>query len=133
LIFEVMMNLDPRQMQRNARQVARLLKTLASARRLMILCHLTGGERSVGELQAHVELSQSALSQHLGRLRREGVVATRRDGQTIYYTLTDPNVIAVMRALYDVYCARMARSGWQRRRSNGAGRGRTAANAAHVA
>lgn len=118
------MNLDPREMQRNARQAARLLKTLASDQRLMILCHLAGGERSVGELQAHVVLSQSALSQHLARLRREHVVTTRRDAQSIYYTLADPNVIAIMRALYDVYCARMARRGF-RRRANGAGRSKT--------
>jgi DNA-binding transcriptional ArsR family regulator len=126
-----MMKLDPREMQRNARQAARLLKTLASDQRLMILCHLAGGERSVGELQSHVALSQSALSQHLARLRREGVVTTRRDAQSIYYTLADPDVIVIMRALYNIYCARMARRGF-RRRTNGTARGRTASVALAV-
>lgn len=82
-----------------------LLKAIGNERRLAILCHLAEGERSVRALEHQVGLSQSALSQHLARLRRDGLVATRRDAQTIYYSLHGPNVPTILRALHDIYCA----------------------------
>lgn len=70
----------------------------------MILCELLKGERSVGELEEVVSVSQSALSQHLARLRRSDLVKTRRESQTIYYSIADPGVTKVIGALYDLYC-----------------------------
>lgn len=83
---------------------AGFLKHLANPRRLMILCELLRGERSVGALEAVIGLSQSALSQHLAKLRQAELVTTRRDAQTIYYSLADPGVGKVIAALYDRYC-----------------------------
>ena len=91
-------------MQTNAFAAAAFLKILANDRRLMILCELLKGERSVGELEEIVSLSQSALSQHLARLRRSHLVKTRRESQTIYYSIADPGVKKIIGALYDLYC-----------------------------
>lgn len=88
-----------------AAEAANLLRLLANERRLLLLCHLTGaGEATVGELADLVGLSQSALSQHLGRLREDGLVATRRAGTTIHYRLADPRVAQLIGALRDVFC-----------------------------
>ena len=81
------------------------LKTLANRRRLAIVCELLEGERSVGALAAAVGLSQSALSQHLARLRRGRLVATRRESQTIYYSLASDHVRRLIGLLYELYCA----------------------------
>jgi ArsR family transcriptional regulator len=83
---------------------ANLLRSIANEKRLVILCQLYNGERSVGELEEVVGLSQSALSQHLAKLRSAGVVATRREAQTIYYSLKDPGAERVIGALYDHFC-----------------------------
>jgi len=91
-------------MQTNACAAAAFLKILANDWRLMILCELLKGERSVGELEEIVSLSQSALSQHLARLRRSHLVKTRRESQTIYYSIADPGVTKIIGALYDLYC-----------------------------
>ena len=91
-------------MQTNACAAAAFLKILANDRRLMILCELLKGERCVSELEEIVSLSQSALSQHLARLRRSHLVKTRRESQTIYYSIADPGVTKVIGALYDLYC-----------------------------
>ena len=91
-------------MQLQACEAAGFLKILANDRRLMILCELLKGERSVGELEDIVGLSQSALSQHLARLRRSHLVKTRRKSQTIYYRIVDPGVTKIIGALYDLYC-----------------------------
>ena len=91
-------------MQSKAGEAARFLKMLTNDRRLMILCELVKDERSVGDLEAVVGLRQSALSQHLARLRRSHLVKTRRESQTIYYSLADPGVTKVIGALYDLYC-----------------------------
>ena len=96
--------LDPDLMEAAAGKAASLLRTLANERRLMILCHIGGGELSVGALQERVRLSQSALSQHLALLREEGVVATRRSGQTIYYRIADPSAVRVIETLADIFC-----------------------------
>ena len=89
-------------MQTNACAAAAFLKILANDSRLMILCELLKGERSVGELEEIVSLSQSALSQHLARLRRSHLVKTRRESQTIYYSIADPGVAKVIGALYEL-------------------------------
>ncbi|WP_269715412.1 ArsR/SmtB family transcription factor [Caulobacter sp. NIBR2454] len=95
---------DIAQFEANAAQAAKLLRALGNERRLMILCQLTDGERSVGELQPVVGLSQSALSQHLAVLREEGVVATRREGQTIWYRIEDPAAVRVVATLAEIFC-----------------------------
>ncbi len=77
---------------------------MANERRLTILCHLAGGERSVGALEAVLDLSQSALSQHLARLRADRLVLTRREGQTIYYRLAGGEATAIMAALHAIFC-----------------------------
>jgi DNA-binding transcriptional ArsR family regulator len=87
----------------SAHSAARLLKLLASEQRLVILCRLIDGEASVGDLAAHVGLAQSATSQHLAKMRAEGLVATRREAQTIYYRLDDPDAVRVLDTLCDIY------------------------------
>lgn len=88
-----------------SQDVASYLKVLANSSRLLILCELNLGERSVGALEEAVGLTQSALSQHLAKLRANGIVATRRDAQTIYYRLADPRAVRMMGTLYDLFCA----------------------------
>lgn len=96
---------DTDAMRANAAAASRLLKALANEQRLLVLCDLLEGERSVGELNRRIDLSQSALSQHLALLREDGLVATRREAQTIYYRLASPAVVAVLSALHGIYCA----------------------------
>ena len=99
-----LIELDVVRFEANAERAARFLRTLANSKRLMILCRLTDGERSVGALQALVGLSQSALSQHLALLREDGVLATRRQGQTIFYRIADPASVKVVRTLGEIFC-----------------------------
>tara|TARA_R110002020_G_scaffold46612_10_gene132630 strand:- start:1727 stop:2011 length:285 start_codon:yes stop_codon:yes gene_type:complete len=87
-----------------AADAASYLKTLAHEGRLMILCHLGTGERSVGELEELLGTRQAAVSQMLARLRDEGLVDTRRDGKTIYYSLADRNTEQVIGLLYSLFC-----------------------------
>lgn len=94
----------------HADAAAQLLRALANPRRLEILCQLVHGERSVGEINAAVALSQSALSQHLAVLRRDGLVRTRRQAQTIYYRLASAPAQAVMATLHGIYCAAPSRA-----------------------
>ncbi|WP_368669836.1 ArsR/SmtB family transcription factor [Roseibium sp. RKSG952] len=94
----------PANMKESAAKAAAFLKTLAHEGRLMILCHLGAGERSVGELEALLELRQAAVSQMLARLREEGLVTTRREGKTIYYSLSDGNTAQVIELLYSQFC-----------------------------
>ena len=82
---------------------ARLLKLLASEQRLLLLCRLVEGETSVGVLADHAKLAQSTASQHLAKMRAEGLVATRREGQTIYYRLDDPAAAQVLETLSGIY------------------------------
>lgn len=91
-------------MQANAGEAAEMLRLLSNEARLMVLCQLGAGEKSVGELNELVGLSQSALSQHLARLRGEGLVATRREAQTIYYRITDERVSRLVTTLYEIFC-----------------------------
>lgn len=92
------------ELEDSAHSAARLLKLLASEQRLLILCKLIDRECSVGELSEHIHLTQSATSQHLARMRAEGLVDTRRDAQTIYYRLKDPAAIRIIRTLSEIYC-----------------------------
>ncbi len=82
-----------------------LLKALANSHRLMILCELKDGERSVSALERVVPLAQSALSQHLAKLREGGFVTTRREAQTIYYRLADARVARLIEVLHELFCA----------------------------
>ncbi len=98
------MNINFTEMKEHASDAEKFLKQLANANRLMILCVLTEGELSVGDLNSRVPISQSALSQHLAKLRQAGFVATRRESQTIYYQLADPKVEAIIANLYEMFC-----------------------------
>lgn len=88
-----------------AGEVAQILKAIGNARRLMLLCKLVEhGERTVGDLVDDVGLSQSALSQHLARMREERLVAFRRERQTLWYRIADPRTEALLATLYQLYC-----------------------------
>ena len=93
-------------MQLHASDAADLMKALGNESRLMILCVLAEGERSVSDLNTIVPLSQSALSQQLARLRQQGLVKTRRESQTIFYSLADGPADRVITLLHDIYCGR---------------------------
>jgi len=97
------MNLE--ELQSKAGAVEALLKAVGNRNRLIVLCELLKGERSVGALQSATGLSQSALSQHLARLRADGVVQTRRESQTIHYSLASDRVTRLIGLLYELYCA----------------------------
>lgn len=88
-----------------AEEVAATLAAMANPKRLLVMCTLLNGERSVGDLAEIVDLTPAALSQHLGKMRALRLVSTRRDGQTIYYSLASKEVQAVLETLYKVYCA----------------------------
>lgn len=92
-------------MRANADEAARLLKMLANGQRLRVLCLLIGGELSVGQINERIDLSQSALSQHLAKLRDEGLVTNRRESQTIYYRLSSGPAQRVISSLHDIYCS----------------------------
>jgi len=95
----------PTEMARSAASAAAYLKTLAHEGRLMILCHLGSGEKSVGELETLLEIRQAAVSQMLARLREEGLVSTRRDGKTVFYSLADESTYEVISLLYRLFCS----------------------------
>lgn len=116
-----MPGLDQQAMRRHAGSAARLVRALSSEHRLLVLCALSASELSVSQINRLVQLSPSALSQHLAVLRREKLVQTRREAQTIYYRVTPGIALEVVRLLHDHYCG--ARTG---RRAKG-GSTRTAA------
>ncbi len=91
-------------LEARAEDVAARLALIANPKRLLVLCALTEGELSVGALQGAVGISQSSLSQHLAKLREGRVVSTRREAQTIYYRLSDPQIQNLMAALYETFC-----------------------------
>lgn len=100
-------DVDVARFEQDAHEVARALRPLANARRLMILCKLAEwGEGNVTDLATAAGLSQSALSQHLAMLRAEGVVAFRRDRQTLWYRIADPRTEALIATLHGLYCNR---------------------------
>ena len=93
-----------------ASEAVALLRALSNESRLLVLCHLTEtGELSVGELVERVGLSQSALSQHLAKLREEGLVATRKEAQTVFYRVCDPKADQLLALLHDLFCPELGR------------------------
>ena len=103
-LAEVHAPVPPAEMEANAHSAAAFLKTLAHEGRLMILCHLGSGEKSVGELEELLDMRQAAVSQMLARLREEGFVATRREGKTVYYRLANEHTSEVINLLYRLFC-----------------------------
>lgn len=92
-------------LEQKAAEAARLLRLLANERRLLLLCHLVGaGELSVSAMAGMVGLSQPALSQHLARLREDGLVATRKSAQAVFYRLADPKAARLLEVLRELYC-----------------------------
>lgn len=91
-------------MAASADRAAAFLKSLGHGPRLMLLCHLASGERSVGELEAAMGLPQAAVSQQLARLRHEGIVAARREGKTVRYSLADDRSRRMVGLLYEMFC-----------------------------
>jgi ArsR family transcriptional regulator len=91
-------------LQAAAAQACGLLKTLANSDRLLLLCQMTQGEYSVGELEAVTGIRQSTLSQQLTILRKESLASTRREGKQIFYSIASPEALAVLQVLYQLYC-----------------------------
>ena len=98
-------DLEPVDMLEQAQAASCFLKALAHEGRLMILCHLSSGEKSVTELEHLLHSRQAAVSQQLARLRLEGIVSCRRDGKTIYYALHDPKAARLIGVVYEMFCA----------------------------
>jgi len=92
-------------LEEKAEEASRLLTAMGNPKRLMVLCNMLDGEKSVGELADIAGLSSAALSQHLGKMRALSLVKTRREGQTIYYSLASREVRAVLETLYRLFCA----------------------------
>lgn len=99
-----MTSIDTELMQENVQEASALLKSLANPSRLIVLCALVTREHTVGELEELTGLSQSAISQHLARLRDEQVVHTRRDAQRVFYSLSDARVQALLETLHGIFC-----------------------------
>jgi DNA-binding transcriptional ArsR family regulator len=95
---------DLTEIMANARDATEFLKALAHESRLAILCLLSRGEKSVGELEVALDLRQSTVSQQLARLRLEGLVETRRDGKSIYYSLANDDIKTILGAIHSVFC-----------------------------
>ena len=96
--------MDLQTMQASAEKASDMMKLLGHPHRLMILCELKVGEQSVGELSKKIGIAQSPLSQHLARMRHENVVESRRDAQTVYYSLKDGEASQLIQALYEIFC-----------------------------
>ena len=92
------------QLKEKAPQAAELLRQLANGNRLLILCHISQEERSVGQLEQDLGLRQPGLSQQLAELRQSGLVKTRRESRSIYYSIADERAEAVMAMLYEIFC-----------------------------
>ena len=98
------MNIEQQKLLENAQEVAAILKQLSNPFRLMILCCLSDNELTVGDLNLRIDLSQSALSQHLAKLRDSNIVTTRREAQTIFYRIANPTIEELLRVLHDKFC-----------------------------
>jgi len=98
------MKINPKEMEAAADGASELLKALANRHRLMIVCQLIDGERSVGELADALGVRDSTVSQHLALLRKDGIVGTRREGQTIFYSIESPAARSVVQVLYGQFC-----------------------------
>jgi DNA-binding transcriptional ArsR family regulator len=116
--------MDMEQLAPKAAEAESFLKAMASRHRLMILCELNEGELSVSALQEALGLGQSSLSQHLARLRADGLVETRRVSQTIYYRIDNPKVSRMMQALVESFCADDKKPARARKARGGAARSR---------
>ena len=92
------------QMRGAAKEASAILFTMANENRLLLLCQLSQGEKSVSELETLLDIHQPTLSQQLGVLRSEGLVATRRDGKRVHYSITDERVLALLNTMYEVFC-----------------------------
>ncbi|WP_448567068.1 ArsR/SmtB family transcription factor [Thalassotalea ganghwensis] len=97
-------DIDIAEMRQHATKAAEMLKAMSNENRLLILCHLGKQEMSVTELNEQIDLSQSSLSQHLARLRSDGLVETRRESQTIYYRIGNPSVLTLINCLQKEFC-----------------------------
>lgn len=95
---------DINMMRVAAQKATSVLRVMANEDRLLLLCQLTHGEKSVGELEQLLDIRQPTLSQQLGVLRIDGLVVTRREGKRIYYSVADANVLALLKTLYELYC-----------------------------
>jgi ArsR family transcriptional regulator len=104
VITKDMSDAEIERMMRSACNASNFLKAISHEGRLMILCHLATGEKSVTELEALLSVRQAAVSQQLSRLRTEGLVAPRREGKAIYYRLTDPRAVQILDVVYDLFC-----------------------------
>ncbi len=91
-------------MKKNCDSVSQILKALAHPQRLLILCQLAEGQKTVGEIESNCEASQSAVSQFLGRMKREGLVQSEKRGQFVYYKIQDPMVKQLIKMLYKIFC-----------------------------
>lgn len=98
------LRLDAEELMGRAQDASNLLKALAHEGRLMIMCHLSAGEKSVTELEGLLESRQAAVSQQLARLRLEGLVSCRREGKAIYYSLSDPKAARIVGLVYEMFC-----------------------------
>jgi DNA-binding transcriptional ArsR family regulator len=96
--------LDADRMVDSAARAAALLRALSHEGRLMILCHLSGGEKSVGTLEGLLDCRQATTSQHLARLRKDGLVTARRDGKAIHYSISDDKARDVVALVYEMFC-----------------------------
>ncbi|EII3002263.1 helix-turn-helix transcriptional regulator [Vibrio cholerae] len=92
------------EMKKNAEEVAELLRVMAHPERLMVLCQLTQSEMGVGQLQQGSTLSQSAFSQHLTVLRKQGIIQARKESQQVFYRLADSRITALIQSLQNVFC-----------------------------
>jgi DNA-binding transcriptional ArsR family regulator len=101
--------IDPERLRCAAENAVAALKVLANPERLLLLCQLSQGEYSVGELEEQLDIHQPTLSQQLGVLRGQGVVATRREGKNIFYSVADPNLLEILVVLYRLYCPKDSR------------------------
>jgi ArsR family transcriptional regulator len=104
VITKDMSDAEIERMMQSACNASNFLKAISHEGRLMILCHLATGEKSVTELEALLSARQAAVSQQLSRLRTEGLVAPRREGKVIYYRLTDPRAVQILNVVYDLFC-----------------------------
>lgn len=110
------MNIDD--LKKSSEEASTLLTLVANPSRLRIMCELHNGERSVGELEKVVGLSQSALSQHLAKLRAGGTVKTRREAQTIYYSIADERVAKLLAVMHEIFCTPDSRSDTRKHKRN---------------
>ena len=96
--------LNVNEMRKNVESSAAFLKLLSNPTRLLVLCNLIESERCVGDLERDLDISQSALSQHLSKMRDEGIVKSEKQGQHVFYSISDSNVVDIINVLYKLFC-----------------------------